>query len=58
MKDYLPPEESRQPAAPQPNEFTAVSPERSGRVSNRPTPSGAEVEEFNQAVEAERQEDA
>jgi hypothetical protein len=41
-----------------PNEFTAIAPEFSGKVSNRPTPSGADVTEFDRAVEAERQEDA
>ena len=42
----------------QPNEFTAVSPEVSGKVTNRPTPTGAELETFNRAAEQERQEDA
>ena len=53
-------------AAPeQPNELTAICPGFSGRVTNRPTATGAGIEtfnepadSFNEAEEQERQEDA
>lgn len=41
-----------------PNELTAVAPEFTGRVTNRPTPEGEKSEEFRLAEEQERQEDA
>ena len=59
-KTKPPPDTGKEPRpdAADPNEFTAVAPEFSGRVTNRPTPPGTEVEHFNQADDAERQEDA
>jgi hypothetical protein len=51
-------DDKAKPSASKPNEFTAVAPGFSGKVSNRPTPTGASVTEFDRAVEEERQADA
>jgi hypothetical protein len=42
----------------QPSEFTAVAPDFSGKVTNRPTPTGDAIDEFGTAAEQERQSDA